>query len=107
MGYTVQNGMSDLAGRFQKEQALGINAIVQFQITGEQAATYHMIIKDQHLSLKESAAEKPDLTLTMSTVDFLDLMTGRLEGAAAFVSGKLKVTGDMMLAMQLAAIFFS
>jgi putative sterol carrier protein len=107
MAYTIHDGMEAIAGRFQAEAAYGLNAVIQFDLTGDQAATYHMTIRDQHLTLKEGPAGNADLILTMDTADFLDLMTGKLEGTEAFVSGKLKVSGDMMLAMQLAGIFFS
>jgi len=102
----VQNGMEVLAGRFQAEAAAGKNAVVQFIITGEQAAAYHMIINDRQLDLREGRVDNANLILTMDTADFLDLMTGKLDGTAAFVSGKLKVSGDFMLGMQLAPIFF-
>jgi putative sterol carrier protein len=85
---------------------MGLNAVVQFEITGEQAAVYHMTINDRQLVLREGRVGNASLTLTMDTADFLDLMTGKLDGTKAFVSGKLKVSGDFMLGMQLARIFF-
>jgi putative sterol carrier protein len=37
----------------------------------------------------------------MAASDFLDMVSGKLNGQMAFMTGKLKVEGDMMLAMQL------
>jgi putative sterol carrier protein len=40
----------------------------------------------------------------MSSNDFMDLVEGRLDGVMAFMKGKLKVKGDMMLAMRLQSL---
>ena len=37
-------------------------------------------------------------TLTLNAADFLRLITGKLNGMQAFMSGKLKIGGDMMFA---------
>ena len=42
-----------------------------------------------------------DCTIIVSQADFEDLARGRLDPAAAFLRGKLKVRGDMAVAMML------
>jgi 3-hydroxyacyl-CoA dehydrogenase/3a,7a,12a-trihydroxy-5b-cholest-24-enoyl-CoA hydratase len=41
----------------------------------------------------------------MASNDFIDMMTGKLSGQAAFFSGKLRVSGDLMLAQRLESLF--
>ena len=50
-------------------------------------------------------APTPNLTLTMSSQDWLDMVAGKLSGQMAFMSGKLKLKGDMGLAMKLGSMF--
>ena len=41
------------------------------------------------------------MTMTMTAQDYVDMITGKLNGQMAFMSGKLKIAGDMGLAMKL------
>ncbi|WP_085338412.1 SCP2 sterol-binding domain-containing protein [Aquidulcibacter paucihalophilus] len=45
-----------------------------------------------------------DCTLKIALSDFVDMVEGRLNGMNAFMSGKLKVDGDMSIAMKLQSI---
>ncbi|HWW11098.1 MAG TPA: SCP2 sterol-binding domain-containing protein [Brevundimonas sp.] len=49
--------------------------------------------------------DKPaDATVTMSWDDFMAMSEGKLDGMMAFMQGKLKITGDMMIAQKLPAL---
>ncbi|KAG7227263.1 hypothetical protein INR49_013884 [Caranx melampygus] len=48
--------------------------------------------------------KKADCTLSMSDGDLLDLMTGKLNPQTAFFKGKLKITGNMGMAMKLQSL---
>ena len=45
-----------------------------------------------------------DCTLKMDCSDFADLIGGKLDGMTAFMTGKLKIEGDMGVAMKLQSI---
>jgi len=45
-----------------------------------------------------------DVTITLADADFQAMAAGKLDGMQAFVSGKLKIDGNMVLAQKLGAI---
>merc|ERR1712066_934727 len=51
--------------------------------------------------------DKVDVTITMAEADFVAMSEGKLDGMQAFMSGKLKIKGNMMLAQKLAPILES
>ncbi len=80
------------------------DAIFQFELTGDDAGTFHAKVADGKAEIFEEANDNPNVTIVMDTEDFKKLMSGELNGTSAFMSGKLKVKGDMSLAMKLQAL---
>mmetsp|Transcript_23805 Transcript_23805/g.62731 ORF Transcript_23805/g.62731 Transcript_23805/m.62731 type:complete len:112 (+) Transcript_23805:81-416(+) len=58
-------------------------------------------------STKRGDGDKADVTITMADADFVAMASGKLDGMQAFMSGKLKVSGNMMLAQKLGPILES
>lgn len=102
---TVKETFDAMAGRFKADRAQGVNAVVQYDITGEGGGTYQVEIADGKCTVKEGAAPSPKLTLTMTAPDWVDMVTGKLNPQMAFMSGKLKHKGDMALLMRLGGMF--
>src|SRR4030067_3152145 len=82
----------------------GIKAVFQFDIGGTHPGIYFVGIDDGKAVVNEGSYDSPDITLTMSSNDFADLVEGGLDGGMALLGGKLKVKGDMMLAMRLQSL---
>jgi len=51
--------------------------------------------------------KEADCTVSVSSEDFHQLLTGDLNPMAAVMAGKVKISGDMSVAMKLPAIFNS
>lgn len=79
----------------------GIKAVFQFEITGADPGNFSVTVGEGSAKVSEGTASSPNVTITMASNDFVDMVEGRLDSMAAFMGGKLKVAGDMMLAMQL------
>jgi len=82
----------------------GIKAVYQFDISGADPGIYSVAIADGKAVVSEGTDASPDITITMASNDFADMIGGKLDGMTAFMGGKLKVKGDMMLAMQLQSL---
>ena len=102
---TVKETFDAMAGRFRADKAAGVNATIQYDISGDQGGTWNAVIKDGTCTVTPGAAAAPTLTLSMSSQDWLDMVGGKLSGQMAFMSGKLKLKGDMGLAMKIGGLF--
>jgi len=102
---TVKETFEAMAGRFRPEKATGVNATIQYDISGDQGGTWHATIKDGACTVTPGASPNPTLTLGMSAQDWLDMVSGKLKGQDAYMRGKLKLKGDMALAMKIGNIF--
>src|SRR5258705_12853338 len=97
---TVKETFDNMASRFRAEKAAGVNATIQYDITGDQGGTWNAVIKDGACNVSPGAAASPNLTLTMSPQDWLDMTGGKLSGETAFMAGKMKAKGDTGLPSQ-------
>ncbi len=79
----------------------GIERTIQFNIS--QPA--YVVIRNGTCEVSEGEAETADLTLGMSDDDLIAMLTGKLDGMAAMMTGRLKLQGDMGLATQLGRYF--
>jgi putative sterol carrier protein len=102
---SISEFMSRMATAFIAEKAVGIDANIQLKLTGASAADWVVSIHDAKCTLTQGAAPAPKLTVSADSGDFVNIFTGRMDGMQAFMQGKLKITGDMGLAMKLMNMF--
>ena len=94
---------TEIDGRLKSDpdKVAEMNAEYKFDLSGDGGGEYHIVCKTGQVNAGAGAPENPNITITMAANDFVDLATGKLDGTMAFMSGKLKVKGDMGLAMKL------
>ncbi len=90
---------------FDAEEAKGWETVIQYNITGEGGGEFYIEVKNQKCYHGEGEVENPKLTITISTEDWLAIVEGRLEGQEAFMTGKMKVEGDMNDLFRMASVF--
>src|SRR5262245_20489282 len=87
----------------------GVDATVQFQITeapGGGADVYEAMIRDGRVQVSDQpTVERPRVTITLAPIPFLKLVTGQQSGPVMFMTGKLKLDGDLMFASRLTSFF--
>lgn len=78
------------------------DAIYHFEVKGDEAGTWFLNLKEGKGSCgKGDGGVKPEAILTMESNHFFDMFSGKLKATSAFMSGKLRITGDLKKAMKL------
>lgn len=83
------------------EVAESINNSYQFDLTGDGGGKWVVDLTEAGGKVFEGEKEDAGVIVTMTADDFLALVTGKLNGQMAFLQGKLKIKGDMSLALKL------
>jgi len=90
---------------FDRGAAAGLDAVIQFNIEGEQGGDWYATIKDQTCTVSTGVYDNPTLSLRMSDKNWVALCKGELNAVMAFMSGQLKAKGDIMLAQRMTQLF--
>jgi putative sterol carrier protein len=106
MPLTVSELMQKMPGAFIPEKAQGVDAVIHFKFTGEEAGEWNAKIKDGKVDVAPGAPlNQANMTLTADSSDYVKIFTGELDGMQAFMQGKIKLGGDLNLAMKLMQMF--
>jgi putative sterol carrier protein len=99
MQAAIENAPSELKNATIKQA----NGIFEFQVKNADGKeqTWTADLKKNGTIIVGKGSEKPDIILTLGDDVLGDLATGKLNGQKAFMTNKLKVKGNMMLAMKL------
>jgi putative sterol carrier protein len=103
--YTVRELVFNHEKAFIPEKAVGVDAVIQYKLTGDQAGDYVVKIADGACQVEEGETENPTMTLTADGEFFQDVLLGKEDGMKGFMMGKIKLAGDLNLAMKLTSFF--
>jgi putative sterol carrier protein len=79
--------------------------VVQYEIGGDAGGAYFVEVDAERCVPREGTHAAPTLRVAIDAGDWLRLNAGELDGAHAFLSGRLRVDGDLEAAMRLGQIF--
>jgi putative sterol carrier protein len=99
---TVQEFFEGLPGRVTPERIEGMNNTYVFDIEG--AGAWTVAIADGSVTVTEGVGEG-DCTFSTSEENFEKIVAGEQNPTTAYMTGKLKIKGDMGAAMKLQKIF--
>ncbi|NRA53189.1 MAG: SCP2 sterol-binding domain-containing protein [Gammaproteobacteria bacterium] len=91
-----------LASKFNANAASGVDEIFQFDLEG---SYFHLVIADGAYELLDGEHDDPSVTLSLANKTLIGLLDGSVNGMTAFMMGKIKATGNMMLATKLTQLF--
>ncbi len=97
---TVQEVLQNI-GNVDPAKIAGIDAVILFDLSGEGGGKWTLTLADGTAKVEEGETASPSMTLSMNAADFVSMASGELNAMAAFMQGKIKIAGDMSLAMRL------
>ena len=102
MAQSAREFFETLESRIDASRAAGINNSYLFDVEG--AGQWKVDVRDGKVGVTEGASDA-DVTITTSEETFQKIAGGELSPTTAYMSGKIKVRGDMGAAMKLQKIF--
>jgi enoyl-CoA hydratase len=90
---------------FDPERAQGIRGTYCLEIVGRGGGTWTVTVADDDLAVERGDTAHPDVTLSATTTDWVDFVTGRVRDIELFVSGRMRVYGDLMCALEFESLF--
>ncbi len=90
---------------FNPQAAEGLDAVFQWEVVGDGGGVWHIKVADGKAELATGRHESPSVSQICSTELFLAMVNMEVDGMQAFMSGQLKMTGDMMAAQKIYDLF--
>ncbi|MFK3795810.1 MULTISPECIES: SCP2 sterol-binding domain-containing protein [unclassified Pseudomonas] len=100
---SVADAVQAMKAKFDPSAAAGLDLVFGFRIDEEKH--FSLIVKDKTCELQEGENSDAQVTLVMDSETLKGIVSGETDGMQAFMQGKLRAEGDMMLAMKLSELF--
>ena len=88
----------------RKQSLSNVGALVKFDISGKEGGKWIVDLNDDTLGVR-AGDEEANCTFTASDENFIKLIKREMKPETAILTGKVKISGDLMLAMQLSKLF--
>lgn len=96
---------SAMISRFKPEKAQGVDAVIQFDLSGENGGQFWVKVVDGTVTAGSGTSENPKITIRSTLDTWMDVANGKTNVVNAFMMGKLKVQGDMGLGIKMQSMF--
>lgn len=97
-----------MPGNLDGAAAADVDAVVEWRIGGRDDGghdAWQVTVRDGRARVERGAAAEPDVVFEVGAVDFLRLVAGAVEGPLLFMHGRLRVDGDLVLALRMPQLF--
>ncbi|WP_017430400.1 SCP2 sterol-binding domain-containing protein [Vreelandella jeotgali] len=95
--------LEKLQARFDPNAARNMHEVFQFHFSD--LGDYYLSVDDGTLDMAPGEHDDPSVSLSLSSDTLKGLMRGEINGMSAFMSGRIKATGNVMLATRLGTLF--
>jgi putative sterol carrier protein len=86
------------------DEFLKLGGVYKFVLNGRDGGTWIVDLRKDSFGVRESE-EEAQCGVTISSEDFIKIAAGKLKAESAFMTGKIKFSGDLGLAMKLGKLF--
>ncbi|XP_034048374.1 hydroxysteroid dehydrogenase-like protein 2 [Thalassophryne amazonica] len=98
----IESTFDVIRGVISADVVKSTQGVYQFDLSGEHEGVWFLDLKSGSGSAGQGEPPaKADVVMSMDSADFTNMFAGNLKPTMAFMSGKLQIKGDMMLAMKL------
>jgi putative sterol carrier protein len=101
MSSDAEKAIEALPAAFLPDKAGNAQALFQLDLAGENGGQWVLDVANGKCEVRQETAAKPDVTISMDGEDFVALFGNQLDPVRAFMMGKIKVTGNLGMVMQL------
>ncbi|MCK6623959.1 MAG: SCP2 sterol-binding domain-containing protein [Anaerolineae bacterium] len=101
----IQLIIQKMPGAFLPEKADGLDTSIQLELTGDGGGDWVIKIANRTVTVKPGRSDAPNLTLTMAASDYVAISYGEANPVNLFMAGKIKLQGDMTLALKFPELF--
>ena len=96
---------ANITDRFNVEAAKDLDLTVAFNLTGDDGGNWAVKVADGKCEVVEGGVDDATATIKMDANDYVDMTSGKLNPMMAFMSGKVKVDGDLNSVMKFQQLF--
>jgi multimeric flavodoxin WrbA/putative sterol carrier protein len=102
---TARELLQMMPGALNPAAAAGFSAIYQFEVSGGEEFTAHLVIAEGQASFHEGPADHPDIIIRTPSDVWLAIARKELDGTSAFLSGNFRIQGDLGLLVKMKTLF--
>jgi putative sterol carrier protein len=97
---SIPGSFAGLKANFLPEKAANVDKTIQFNFTGREAGTWNLTVRNGTIEYAQGEATNPNTTVTVDSDDWLKILRRELDATMAFMTGKIKIAGDLNTMMQ-------
>jgi putative sterol carrier protein len=95
----------EMPDHFDPVKAGDMNVAVQFALSGDGGGNWYVRIADGKCEVRAGILDEPQATIKMAADDYVKMTAGELNAMVAFISGRIKVVGNLSTVMRMQSLF--